>query len=62
MEIPSECGYVARGADDDELVAAAQTHARDVHRMELTAKVVLAVARSTTDARPPGERRSHLTR
>ncbi len=62
MEIPCECGYVARGADDDELVAAAQDHARTVHRMELTAEVVLAVARSTTPPGAPARPRPHVTR
>ncbi|MBV8979598.1 MAG: DUF1059 domain-containing protein, partial [Acidimicrobiia bacterium] len=29
-----DCGYLARGADEDELVADARAHAR-VHRMEI---------------------------
>ncbi len=45
MEIPCECGYVARGVDDDELAADAQVHAHDVHRVELTAELVVAIAR-----------------
>ncbi len=45
MEIPCECGYVARGADDDELAADAQVHAHDVHRVDLTAELVVAIAR-----------------
>ena len=44
MQIPCECGYVARGVDDEELVADAQTHARDVHRVDLTAELVVAMA------------------
>ncbi len=46
MQMACECGYVARGADDGELVADAQTHARDVHRIDLTEAMVRAAARS----------------
>ncbi len=47
MEIVCECGYVARGADEDELVGVTQGHARDVHRVDLTAELVVALARAT---------------
>jgi predicted small metal-binding protein len=40
-----ECGVVIKGRDDDDLVAQAQRHARDVHRMEITREQVLAMAR-----------------
>jgi predicted small metal-binding protein len=40
-----ECGVVIKGRNDDELVERAQTHARDVHRMEITREQVLAMAR-----------------
>jgi predicted small metal-binding protein len=39
-----DCGRVLRGDTDDELVAAAQQHARDAHGMELTRDQVLALA------------------
>lgn len=39
-----DCGYVARGEDDGELVAAAQTHARTSHGMELPARLILSRA------------------
>ncbi|HVM14466.1 MAG TPA: DUF1059 domain-containing protein [Egibacteraceae bacterium] len=42
--IRCDCGYVARGEDDDELVSVAQRHARDVHDMQLSAEQVLAMA------------------
>lgn len=42
--INCECGYVARGETEDELVADALAHARDVHAMELTREQVLAMA------------------
>ncbi len=42
--IQCDCGYVARGETDDELVADAQKHAQEVHRMELTREQVLAMA------------------
>jgi predicted small metal-binding protein len=41
-----QCGVVLRGNTDDELVANAQRHAREVHRMEVTREQVLAMARS----------------
>lgn len=49
MQIPCECGYVAQGVDNGELVADAQTHARDVHRIDLTEAMVLAAARSAAE-------------
>jgi predicted small metal-binding protein len=39
-----DCGRVLRGDSDDDLVAAAQQHARDAHGMELTREQVLALA------------------
>jgi predicted small metal-binding protein len=42
--INCDCGYVARGESDDELVADAQKHAREVHDMEITREQVLALA------------------
>ena len=40
-----DCGYLARGETDDELVAEVQKHAREVHDMEITREQVLAMAR-----------------
>ena len=34
--ITCPCGFVLRGANDDEVVQKAQDHARTVHGMELT--------------------------
>jgi predicted small metal-binding protein len=42
--INCDCGYVVRGSTDDELVANAQTHARDVHNMDITREQALAMA------------------
>ena len=42
--IKCDCGYVVRGNSDDELVHAAQAHAKDAHGMDLTAQQVLAMA------------------
>ena len=39
-----DCGRVVRGGTDDELVAAAQKHAREAHGMELTREQVLSLA------------------
>jgi predicted small metal-binding protein len=43
-ELACDCGYMAHGADEDELVAAAQTHAWDAHGMKLSAELILAMA------------------
>jgi predicted small metal-binding protein len=43
--IKCDCGYVVRGSTDDELVANAQTHARDVHSVVLTREQALAMAK-----------------
>ena len=42
--INCDCGRVVRGDTDDELVAAAQDHARDAHGMELTREQILSLA------------------
>ncbi len=55
MEITCECGYVARGSFD-ELAADAQAHARTVHRVELTAELVIALARRADAGDTPGDR------
>ena len=39
------CGYRLHGETDDEVVAAAQQHARESHDMELTREQALAMAR-----------------
>lgn len=39
------CGHVVEGRDDDELVANAQSHARDVHGMDLSSDEALSMAR-----------------
>jgi predicted small metal-binding protein len=42
--IKCPCGMVVRAADEKELVAQAQRHAREVHAMELTREQALAMA------------------
>jgi predicted small metal-binding protein len=42
--INCDCGRVVRGNTDDELVAAAQDHARDAHGMALTREQILSLA------------------
>lgn len=42
LECP--CGTVVRSEDDDELVGLAQTHAREVHQMDLTREQALDMA------------------
>ncbi len=42
--IRCDCGYVARGDNDHELVRVAQLHARDAHGIELSPDQALAMA------------------
>ena len=42
--IRCDCGFVVRGAGDDEIVASAQRHASDVHGVDLTREQCLAMA------------------
>lgn len=42
--IRCDCGYVAQGDSDEQLVSVAQRHAREVHAMDLTPQQVLAMA------------------
>ncbi len=44
-----DCGFEVRADDDDDLVALAQAHARDVHDMELSADQVLRLAARTEE-------------
>jgi hypothetical protein len=39
-----DCGFEARGADEDELVAQVQRHAREVHGMALSHEEALLLA------------------
>jgi predicted small metal-binding protein len=43
--ITCPCGYVLRGASDDEVVEKAQQHAKTVHAMELTREQALQMAK-----------------
>ncbi len=42
--ITCECGFVVQGPTDDELVANAQSHAREVHGMDLSEEQALSLA------------------
>lgn len=44
MTLECDCGYVASGESRKALVEAAQAHARAVHRIELEAETILAIA------------------
>jgi predicted small metal-binding protein len=39
------CGYTLHGRDDDEVVTAAQDHARAIHDQQLSREQALAMAR-----------------
>ena len=43
--ITCPCGYVLRGANDDEVVEKAQQHAKTVHAMDLTREQALEMAK-----------------
>jgi predicted small metal-binding protein len=49
--INCDCGYVVRGATDDEIVRNAQTHAREVHGMDISAEQALSLAVSAEQVR-----------
>ena len=42
--INCDCGFIVRGDTEDDLVAAAQDHAKEVHNMDLTADQALSLA------------------
>lgn len=39
------CGFIVKGATDDEVVARAQEHAKQVHQMDLSREQALAMAK-----------------
>jgi len=42
-KLACDCGYVAHGDDDDELVSAVQSHARAAHGMRLPPELILTL-------------------
>jgi predicted small metal-binding protein len=44
-----ECGYVARGDDDAQLVADVQSHARQCHDMDVPPELILRMARPAAE-------------
>lgn len=43
-QVACDCGKIIRETTDDQLVAAVQKHAREVHDMELTREQILSMA------------------
>lgn len=43
--ITCPCGFVLKGDSDDQVVAKAQQHAKEVHQMDLICEQALAMAR-----------------
>ena len=43
--IQCPCGFTLHGAGNDEVVAAAQEHARSIHDQELSSEQALSMAR-----------------
>ena len=54
MWLECDCGFVAQGVSEDDLVVAARVHARVAHRMHLTAQQILVVVQEirVRDLRP----------
>jgi predicted small metal-binding protein len=48
-----ECGYVARGGDEEGLVADARRHAREAHLLELSREQILRSARAGSEGTRP---------
>ena len=51
-----DCGFEARGEDEEALVEQVRRHARDAHAMALSHDEALAVARDSTARREQEER------
>ena len=43
--ITCPCGFIVNGASDEELIARAQKHAKEVHQMDLSREQALSMAR-----------------
>jgi predicted small metal-binding protein len=43
--ITCPCGFVLKGDSDDDVVAKAQAHAKQVHQMELSKEQALSMAK-----------------
>ncbi|HYE88689.1 MAG TPA: DUF1059 domain-containing protein [Vicinamibacterales bacterium] len=43
--ITCPCGYVLKGESDEDVVAKAQAHAKQVHQMDLSREQALAMAK-----------------
>jgi len=43
--ITCPCGYVLKGESDEDVVAKAQQHAKQVHQMDLSREQALAMAK-----------------
>jgi predicted small metal-binding protein len=43
--ITCPCGFVLKGTSDDDVVAKAQAHAKQVHQMDLSKEQALAMAK-----------------
>lgn len=54
--LPCDCGFEARGEDEEALVDQVMRHAREAHGMALSHDEALAVARDSTAASEQEER------
>ena len=43
-QVSCDCGKVIREQNDDQLIAAVQKHAREVHSMDLSKEQILSMA------------------
>ena len=52
--IHCDCGFEASEEADEQLIATAQRHAREVHDMDLPAELVVALARTAVPRKNDG--------
>ncbi|HEY7467558.1 MAG TPA: DUF1059 domain-containing protein [Dehalococcoidia bacterium] len=57
--IQCPCGFSIREADDEQLVASAQRHAKSAHGIELTREQALAMAKPETRGRRTSSGKGH---
>ena len=52
MVLECDCGYLARGDDEEHLIADVRSHAWSMHHVELSAELVLQLAHEVDEGGP----------
>ena len=52
MVLECDCGYVARGEDEEHLIEDVRTHAWTAHRVELNTELLLELTHGAGEERP----------